>query len=141
MNVVVTLWWGRAWQQRPTGPTAPATKGSDLVTLPIPPAELARRLSRGLGPRRDGLELTVTSADLTPVHDNRAQLRLLVTATTHADRRGQHWQVDIPIDTEDLDPQLLGTPALIITLRANLEEWWDVRAVEPDFAAWGHRLD
>jgi hypothetical protein len=36
---------------------------------------------------------------------------------------------------EDLKPE-----SFVITTRANLEEWWDMKAQEPHIAAWGHRL-
>jgi hypothetical protein len=110
-----------------------------MLALPIPPDVLAKRLSRNLGPRRDGLELHVTQVQLKALGAAEALLKLQVTATTHADPKGQRWEVSIPLGPIELHPDVT-TSALFITLRANLEEWWDVREAEPDIAAMGRRL-
>lgn len=46
----------------------------------------------------------------------------------------QVWDVAIPIDPIDLT---LNDQALATVLRANLDEWDDTRAHEPELAAWG----
>ena len=51
--------------------------------------------------------------------------------------RGQRWEVKIPFDPDELE--MLG-PALVVTLRANLEEWWDPRGAEPGMGALGRRF-
>lgn len=109
-----------------------------MTTLPLAPDELAVRLSRGLAPRRDNLRLAVAE----PVLVERPQLglRLLVTVTSDAQQAAERWEVTIPLDPLDLDPEIV-TTSFVVTLRANLEEWWDVKDQEPPIAAWGRRLD
>jgi hypothetical protein len=109
--------------------------------LPLAPEELARRLSEGLAPRPEGLELSVEQPILVEVpEDPGLVLRLRVTAATAADPDGQVWQLAIPLDPADLDPEV-NPSALVTVLRANLEEWWDVKDSEPHIASWGRRLD
>lgn len=112
-----------------------------MFSLPLPADELARKLSRTLAPRPSGLELIVTDVGLVPASGNDAVLRLQVTVTTFEDSRGQHWRVEIPLDPADLNPDVMTPQAFVVTVRANLEEWWDVRGAEPAVAAWGRRLD
>jgi hypothetical protein len=113
-----------------------------VPSLPLPPEELARRLSRGLGARPDGLELSVAEPVLVEVAgDPGVELRVRVTATSRdTSSDGERWRVSIPVDPADLAPTV-SLPAVILILRANLEEWWDVKDSEPEFAAWGRRLD
>ncbi len=110
--------------------------------LPISLAELAHQLNQPLGPRRDGLELAVHSAELVKTGVERGLL-LDVEAHTAANPIPQRWRVTLPLGPDDpadplndLDPQ-----SFVITCRANLEEWWDMKAHEPHIAAWGQTLD
>ncbi|MGH3769273.1 MAG: hypothetical protein ACRDS0_00890 [Pseudonocardiaceae bacterium] len=108
--------------------------------LPTPPEDLARQLSRPLAPRRDGLELSVADPTLVETaEDPTLRLRLRVTVTTARSKTAEHWQVMIPLDPADLDPAVNPT-AFVVTLRANLEEWWDMKDRESHIAAWGRRL-
>src|SRR4051812_43588074 len=103
--------------------------------LPFAPEELARRLSRSLAPRPDGLELSVTEAVLADVPgDPGYELRMRVTATTVTDPDGEVWQVNLPLGPEDFLPDI-DPISFVVTIRANIEEWWDVKDAEPDFAA------
>ncbi|MBV8542605.1 MAG: hypothetical protein JO063_09700 [Pseudonocardiales bacterium] len=108
------------------------------LSLPLPPEDLARKLSRPLAPRRDGLELSVADPTLVETGDD-PKLRLRVTVTTARCETPEHWQVTIPLDPVDLDPAVNAT-AFATTLRANLEEWWDMKDRESRIAAWGRRL-
>jgi hypothetical protein len=108
-------------------------------SLPVPPEDLACKLSRPLAPRRDGLELSVVDPTLVKTGDD-LRLRLRVTVTTARSETAEHWQVSIPIDPADLDPAV-NPSAFATTLRANLEEWWDVKDRESRIAAWGRRLE
>ena len=112
-----------------------------VPTLPLAPEELARRLSEGLAPRPEGLELSVAEPVLIEVPEDPGRaLRLRVTAATAADPDVQMWQLAIPLDPADLDPEV-SPSALVAILRANLEEWWDVKDRDPRIAFWGRRLD
>jgi hypothetical protein len=107
-------------------------------SLPIPPDELARQLSVALAPRPNGLQLTVDSLLLTEAAE-RVDLRLdvIVTRATSPEER---WQLTIPVPAADLDSDVLGPGAFVFTIRANIEEWWDVKDHEPSVAAWGRRM-
>jgi hypothetical protein len=107
-------------------------------SLPVPPENLARKLSRPLAPRRDGLELSVADPTLVETGDGPG-LRLRVTVTTAHSEMAEYWQVTIPLDPADLDPAVNPT-AFATILRADLEEWWDVKDRESRIATWGRRL-
>lgn len=108
--------------------------------LPLPAADLARRLSGLLAPRRDGLSLTVTALELV-THDAGPGLglRMTVKISRTDGAPNELWQVTIPVDPIDLDPSV-NVDSFVITIRANLEEWWHVRKAEPRIALWGRRL-
>jgi hypothetical protein len=63
-----------------------------------------------------------------------------VTVARDGKSGAQSWQVTIPLDPLDIDPAV-DPASFVTTIRANLEEWWDRKGVEPPIAAWGHRLD
>lgn len=112
-----------------------------LPSLPVPPADLPERLSRPLAPRRNGLELSVTAAELIENGEEFAlQLAVSVTSRQHPDPH--RWQVRIPLGLQDPEDPLEGLNAesFVITCRANLEEWWDMKGQEPRIAAWGLSL-
>jgi hypothetical protein len=111
-----------------------------MLVLPLSAEELATRLSRSLASRRDGLQMIVENVALGEPVAGAVPLRMRVTVTTHDHPRQQHWQVSVPLDPRDLDPGILPAQAFVVTVRANLEEWWDVRAAEPAVAAWGRQI-
>lgn len=112
-----------------------------MVELPVSADQLASLLNRPLAPRRDGLELDVRSARIT---DENKRICLIVEVAASSDRQAlQRWSVNIPLGRTDEQPSLAEeTPeAFIVTCRANLEEWWDVKNNEPTIGAWGSRID
>jgi hypothetical protein len=110
-------------------------------SLPVPPADLPARLSRALAPRRNGLELSVTAAEL--VEDGTEfGLQLAVSVTSGEQPDPQRWRVILPLGPPDPEDPLedLNADSFVITCRANLEEWWDMKGQEPRIAAWGLSL-
>ena len=110
-----------------------------IGSLPMPAVELGRRLSRTLAPRRDGLQLSVADPELIETPTNFG-LMVKVTVTTDGMPGADSWRVTVPLDPLDLDPAV-DPASFVTTIRANLEEWWDMKGVEPLIAAWGHHLD
>jgi hypothetical protein len=110
-------------------------------SLPLPAADLARQLSKPLAPRRNGLELSVVAAQLIDTGAELA-LQLDVSITSDDQPTPQRWQVTLPLGPADPEDPLedLKPESFVITIRANLEEWWDMKAQEPHIAAWGQRL-
>lgn len=106
--------------------------------LPWPPEVLTERLSRNLGPRRDGLELLVTSVDVVP-NGKDVDLVLAVTASSRSLRPPQSWRVAFPTTRSTL-AELDHLDTFVLTYRAALEEWWDVRGYEPQTALRGTRI-
>jgi hypothetical protein len=106
------------------------------MRLPMDPDELAAAISRELAPRPDHLQLSVSGLGL--VGGAEPQLRMRVRATADA-MSPESWEMTIPIDPADLDPEVVPS-SFVLVIRANLEEWWDVKAFEPSIAAWGRRL-
>lgn len=103
-----------------------------MPELPFSSEELARRLSRELAPRPDGLTLSVNEPGLVEEADG-VVLRLRVAVRP----AGEIWVLRLRLDPADLD---LDPAALVLVLRANIEEWWDCKDDEPHVAAWGHRI-
>jgi len=62
-------------------------------------------------------------------------LRVRRTATDSA----ENWIVSLPVGRQDLSPAVR-SESLILTLRANLEEWWDLKDHDPRVRASGRRL-
>ncbi|GEM_PF-6868270 len=90
--------------------------------LPVPLAGLPRLLSRELTPHRPR-PLAVTSVDAARVPG----LRLLIGVVAGHDAQMWELTLDLPEpDLESLDPY-----SFVVTVRANLEEWWDTRT--PDY--------
>lgn len=47
------------------------------------------------------------------------------------------WAWCLPLDDEDLG---MLPDAFVLTVRANFEEWWCTKGLDPDVARLGHRL-
>jgi hypothetical protein len=109
--------------------------------LSIPEAELAERLSVPLAPRQHGWALTVTQLSVPDVADGE-QLRMVLTVKCreNTDDPDEWWRVSIPVDRDIFD-SAVSPQALRVTLRANLEEWWDTKAFDPWTGLWGTRLE
>lgn len=98
---------------------------------------LAARLSQPLNPA-DPWELRVTQLELVPARDGgRALLRLLVEAAPTRDAHPETWEWSLPLDDEDL---AMLPDAFVVTVRANLEEWWCTKGHDPEVARLGRRL-
>lgn len=109
--------------------------------LPMPGEQLAARLSRGLAPGYDLVELAVASPSLVRDGTTGEGLALRVhVSVTLPGFQAQQWQVTVPVDRTDLDPSV-NPSAFVTTLRANLEEWWATKDQESTTAAWGRRLE
>lgn len=52
------------------------------------------------------------------------RLDVIVTMAKSAEERRQ---LTIPVPAGDLDSDVLGPEAFVFTIRANIEEWWDVK--------------
>lgn len=106
---------------------------ADTSGWATPTQELARLVSDALpGPVREW-DLRVSSVE-------RARDKSSVTVVLDCEARHgakQQWEVTLPGDAED---DHLTRSALVTTLRANIEEWWDTRGREPLVAARGRRL-
>ncbi|MCO5968990.1 hypothetical protein [Actinoallomurus soli] len=63
--------------------------------------------------------------------------RLVLRLQIAARPAGELWELRLSLDPVDLD---LDPAALVLVLRANIEEWWDCKDTEPHIAAWGHRI-
>jgi hypothetical protein len=105
--------------------------------LPLPPAELARRLNEVLGLRAGGVRMRVESAALGGTGE-RPAVRLRVSVADHLGGPGT-WDVSVPMDPLDLEPDV-NTSALVAVLHANLLEWWDLKDREPRIAEWGRAV-
>ncbi len=88
--------------------------------LPVPAADLPRLLSRELDSSRPR-GLVVTS-----VNGGSGRDRLLMRVTAGADR--QRWEITYEIPAADV--VLLDAASFVLTVRANLEEWWDTGAAD-----------
>lgn len=98
---------------------------------------LASRLSRPLNPA-DPWELQVTGLELIPARPGGPTLlRLLVEAAATRDAQPETWEWSLPLDDEDLE---MLPDAFVVTVRANLEEWWCTKGHDPGVARLGRRL-
>lgn len=102
------------------------------------PEVLTARLSRNLGPRRDGLELVVGSIDAVRSGEG-VDVVLGVTATNQSLSKPQSWRVAFPTSAAALS-ELHDLDTFVLLYRAALEEWWDVRGYEPQTARLGTRI-
>jgi hypothetical protein len=53
---------------------------------------------------------------------------------------GRRWRVRVPVDRVDLTASI-SAQAFLATMRANLQEWWDLKDVEPAIEAWASLED
>ncbi len=104
---------------------------SSVVLLP--------RLSRPLAARRNNLSLVVRQlAHLQ--HGARATLRLIVHAHSDEIDTVEEWQVDLPVDHEEMT-RLTDLDTFVLIVRSGIEEWWDVHFTKDQVAAYGTRLE
>ena len=106
-------------------------------TLPMPADELAARLSRALAPGHDPVVLSVSRVALVPPPEAALALLLALVAEPPGGTHG-HWEVTVPVDPVDLG-QDVRTDAFVLTVRANLEEWWAMKDREAGLAMQGRR--
>lgn len=107
--------------------------------LPLPPDEMAAALSGViLLPTTSGAPVTITVSDV-EVRPTAAEALLFAAnlTVTAADRTTEEWSWHLELTDVELD---MPAQTLVRTIRANLEEWWHVKDVEPEFANWGRRL-
>ncbi|MFB9376454.1 hypothetical protein ACFFKU_12305 [Kineococcus gynurae] len=110
-----------------------------MSSLPCDPDTLATELSRPLVPS-DRHRLTVERLDLLPGGDVDSGLLVLhVRAAADPAAATERWQVRLPLSPSMLDPRM-AHDAFVLTLRANLEEWWMTRNHDPRTAAWARRV-
>src|SRR5262245_43874521 len=88
--------------------------------LPVPLDELPALLSRELDPIRPR-GLRVTRVQARPGRE--LLLRIDVQATGTETREPQQWRLGYEVPKADLT--LLDGHSFVLTVRANLEEWWD----------------
>lgn len=101
-------------------------------------SDLERELNRPLAPRRNGLVLEVS--DLSIRNRGGADPTLIMVVRARDDSGlAEAWEVALPIDRDLLDAGVDPT-AVTRTMRANVEEWWDLKDVEAPFRAMGTRL-
>lgn len=106
------------------------------MRLPVDPGELSRALARPLSPRPS--DLRFQASDLEVVDDRDLGLRMTLTVTT-ATAPPETWELTIPLGREDLDPDVVPA-SFVLIVRANVEEWWDMKDREARIAAWGRRV-
>jgi hypothetical protein len=110
-----------------------------MVRLPLDPKALASELSQPLAVR-DKRRLDVTFVSLVRSRDSDSlRLELTVLAIPVPGAAAEHWRVAIPVSPEDLDPEILPA-SFVVTVRANLEEWWDTKGADPFTSKMGQRL-
>jgi hypothetical protein len=104
--------------------------------LPLDSAQLARDLSQPLGPRPEGLRLDVPEAEFSGGCQAPSLLRVRIKVIRPS-APPEMWQVEFPLERSD---HHMAYQSFVTTIRANIEEWWDVKDQEPQVAAWGRRL-
>jgi hypothetical protein len=110
-----------------------------MLQLPCDPAELAIDLNRPLASRdRRQLHVEAVSVEHGDA-PNSARVVLLVKAVPGPGGEEEQWRVAIPVSPDDLDP-MVTRQALVTTLRANLEEWWDTKSFDPMTRNMGTRV-
>src|SRR5262245_1066546 len=93
---------------------------ANVDDLPVPLVELPVLLSRELDQARPR-GLRVTGVQARPGHELVLLIDVLVEGT--ATREPQRWRLGYDVPTADLT--LLDAHSFVLTVRANLEEWWD----------------
>lgn len=88
--------------------------------LPVPLGELPALLSNELDQARPR-GLRVTAVQARPGHELVLLIDVLVEATD--DRGPQRWRLGYEVPPADLT--LLNGHSFVLTVRANIEEWWD----------------
>jgi hypothetical protein len=94
--------------------------------LPVPWEDLAELLSKDLDhSQQRGLKVRSVSRGAGVA----SQLVVIVQADSGATGQPQTWRLtyDIPLD----DLNLLAPESFVLTVRANIEEWWDTRPTQP----------
>lgn len=93
---------------------------SNVDELPVPLEDLPALLSNELDPARPR-GLRVTAVQARPGHEVVLLIDVLVEAT--GNREQQRWRLGYEVPTADLT--LLDGYSFVLTVRANIEEWWD----------------
>lgn len=102
--------------------------------LPLPAEELVGRLNEALAMRVDAVRMRVERAEMDGTSE-RPSVRLRISVADDA-APPRLWDVAIPIDPLDLEPDV-NSSALVAILHANVREWWDLKGGEPEIARWG----
>lgn len=91
--------------------------------LPLADADMPSELSRPLASGGHSPSITVVSAEFRPP---KLRLRLI-------DPHGQPWRWILTMDDYDFmeDGVSANAQAFVVTIRANLEEWWHTKDLEP----------
>jgi hypothetical protein len=103
------------------------------VGPPIEGAELASALSRPLVPRAGGWSLDVDEVAWVPEADPSA-LELSLRVRPAADQPAQRWLLALRLSPEDIDGDV-DVDSFVLTVRANLEEWWQTGGDVPGVTA------
>jgi hypothetical protein len=111
-----------------------------MTQLPLDPQALAAELSRPLAVR-DKRRLDVASVSLRGDQESGSlSLVLTVQAVPVPGATPECWLVTFPMAPEELDPDILPA-SFVVTIRANLEEWWDTKGADPFTSRLGQRLN
>ncbi|MEV5573412.1 hypothetical protein AB0L06_25500 [Spirillospora sp. NPDC052269] len=105
-----------------------------VAELPLAAEELVRRLNRVLGVSVGGIWMRVERVE-TGGSPSRPEVKVRVIVADDTASLGV-WDVDVPIDPLDLDPEV-SPSALVAILGGNLREWWELKGVEPRIGRWG----
>jgi hypothetical protein len=108
------------------------------MELPIPMDELLERLNAT--EQIPGTKSRVRVMDVSIVRESADEPAIALTVEASvAEGETEHWLFQMPPDADLLEPDVL-PQAFVAIVRANLDEWWLVRAREPALAARGRRL-
>ncbi|MCU1676324.1 MAG: hypothetical protein JWM93_1082 [Frankiales bacterium] len=101
------------------------------MPLPIPAAALCDELSR---PVTGFTQVDVRDVRLADEQGLRPVLVVLAALTPSGpEAQPVRWRVSVQLDAEDLR---LSPQAFVATIRANLEEWQQLKDVDPRVAGW-----
>lgn len=110
---------------------------ADSVDLPIPAASFAQALSGKIsGLNTPEITVIVCALHLRSTVGQEVVFHAELAVET-TDGLPERWRWDLPLEEADL---ALPTQSLIATIRANLEEWWFAKDVEPRIARLGSRI-